>query len=375
MSVGEALAEARYRAGLTVDEVSERTKIRETVIRCIEQDDYGACGGDLYVRGYVRAIAGAIGIDAQPLIREYDLGHAGALGSPAAPVASDAAETVGGLDGPRVADTVPAITRPQPILPEVTAVTTIDPATAPGGPATARTRTRRRRVAILVVLAVAVAGVAGGLIVSSLGRTQGKNTTASAAAVHTAHHVTAAAGGNAAKSKPEPKARTQPKPVKASPKARRTAAAVRIRSLPIALAVAFGPDGVTDGDNPRTALFAVRPGSPLPWSSQWYTTANFGLLKHGTGLLIDMGRRVTVTSVRIELAPYHGADLQLRVGNAAVASDLKVSAHAFDAGGTVRLRLRSPERVRYLLIWFTLLPPNGAGQYQASVYRVVVNGP
>ena len=72
MTVGEALAEARYRAGLTVDEVSERTRIREAVIRGIEQDDYDACGGDLYVRGYVRAIAGAIGIDAQPLIREYD---------------------------------------------------------------------------------------------------------------------------------------------------------------------------------------------------------------------------------------------------------------------------------------------------------------
>jgi len=76
VTVGEALAEARYRAGLTVDELSERTRIREAVIRCIEHDDYDACGGELYVHGYVRAIAGAIGIDAQPLIREYDLGRA-----------------------------------------------------------------------------------------------------------------------------------------------------------------------------------------------------------------------------------------------------------------------------------------------------------
>ena len=72
MSVGEALAEARSRAGLSVDELSERTKIRGTVIRCIEQDDYDACGGDVFVRGYVRALASAVGIDARPLIREYD---------------------------------------------------------------------------------------------------------------------------------------------------------------------------------------------------------------------------------------------------------------------------------------------------------------
>ena len=72
MTVGESLTQARYQAGLTIDELSERTKIRASVIRSIEADDYEACGGDLYVRGYVRAIAGAIGVDAQGLIREYD---------------------------------------------------------------------------------------------------------------------------------------------------------------------------------------------------------------------------------------------------------------------------------------------------------------
>src|SRR3984885_13404081 len=76
VTVGQTLTEARSHAGLTVDELSERTRIRGTVIRSIEQDDYEACGGDLYVRGYVRALAGAVGIDAQPLIREYDLGRA-----------------------------------------------------------------------------------------------------------------------------------------------------------------------------------------------------------------------------------------------------------------------------------------------------------
>ncbi len=75
MTVGETLTEARSQAGLSVDELSERTRIRGTVIRSIEQDDYEACGGDLYVRGYVRAIAGAVGIDAQPLIREFDTGR------------------------------------------------------------------------------------------------------------------------------------------------------------------------------------------------------------------------------------------------------------------------------------------------------------
>ena len=72
MSIGEALAEARGRAGLTVAEVSQRTRIRETTITGIERDDYAACGGDFYARGNIRSIANAVGADPDPLISEYD---------------------------------------------------------------------------------------------------------------------------------------------------------------------------------------------------------------------------------------------------------------------------------------------------------------
>ena len=51
MRVGEALAEKRGRAGLTVAEVSQRTRIREAIIRGIEREDYSACGGDFYAGG------------------------------------------------------------------------------------------------------------------------------------------------------------------------------------------------------------------------------------------------------------------------------------------------------------------------------------
>ena len=75
MRVGEALVEARGRAGLTIAEVSQRTRIREQIIRGIEGDDYSACGGDFYARGNIRSIAKAVGTDPEPLIREYDAAH------------------------------------------------------------------------------------------------------------------------------------------------------------------------------------------------------------------------------------------------------------------------------------------------------------
>jgi len=75
VSIGEDLAEARCRARFSVAEVSQRTRIRETIIRGIEHDDYSACGGDFYARGHIRAIARAVGTDPGPLIEEYDAAH------------------------------------------------------------------------------------------------------------------------------------------------------------------------------------------------------------------------------------------------------------------------------------------------------------
>jgi cytoskeletal protein RodZ len=72
VSIGNALAEARRQSGLTVTQVSQRTCIRETIIRGIERSDFSACGGDFYARGHIRSIAGAVGADPEPIVREYD---------------------------------------------------------------------------------------------------------------------------------------------------------------------------------------------------------------------------------------------------------------------------------------------------------------
>jgi transcriptional regulator with XRE-family HTH domain len=72
VSIGDTLAAARRQAGLTVTQVSQRTCIRETIVRGIERGDYSACGGDFYARGHIRSIARAVGLDPEDLIREYD---------------------------------------------------------------------------------------------------------------------------------------------------------------------------------------------------------------------------------------------------------------------------------------------------------------
>jgi cytoskeletal protein RodZ len=75
VSIGDTLADARHEAGLTVTQVSQQTRIRESIIRDIEQGDFTTCGGDFYARGHIRSIAGVVGADPAPLINEYDTDH------------------------------------------------------------------------------------------------------------------------------------------------------------------------------------------------------------------------------------------------------------------------------------------------------------
>jgi cytoskeletal protein RodZ len=72
VGIGETLAHARDRAGLSITQVSQQTRIRELIIADIERGDFGSCGGDFYARGHIRSIARAVGVDPGPLIEEYD---------------------------------------------------------------------------------------------------------------------------------------------------------------------------------------------------------------------------------------------------------------------------------------------------------------
>jgi cytoskeleton protein RodZ len=78
VSIGQTLASARIDAGLSVEQVSHRTRIRQTIIAAIERDDFAACGGDFYARGHIRAFAQVVAVDPVPLLGEFDAERAAA---------------------------------------------------------------------------------------------------------------------------------------------------------------------------------------------------------------------------------------------------------------------------------------------------------
>ena len=79
MSLGEFLRGARESAGLSIDELAERTSIRAGLIREIENNNFVHCGGDTYARGHLRNIAAIISVDAQTLIDLYNKEHSSEL--------------------------------------------------------------------------------------------------------------------------------------------------------------------------------------------------------------------------------------------------------------------------------------------------------
>ena len=159
-----------------------------------------------------------------------------------------------------------------------------------------------------------------------------------------------------------------------SPSASSSPTVAPVRLLSAVSVVAFGPDGTSDGDNPGIASGVLVDNGVDAWQSAWYKSAAFGNLQAGTGLLVDMGRRVSISSVHLVLGAALGANVQVRLGDTPEPGDLSTAASADDVGGAVRLAPPEPVRARYVLVWFTLLPPDGAGTYQISVYGITVDG-
>jgi hypothetical protein len=240
----------------------------------------------------------------------------------------------------------------------------------PPVPVRARERRRVKAAATLALLVLAVLGLASYEFVANAGHAQ----RAAAAARPRAKARMVRAGTSTTRVSPATPGTAAASPATPAPATTAPASTPPPQVLTVASVAAFGPAGTTDGENPQNVAQAVAGDPATPWYTDWYASPDFLDTPPGTGLLLDMGRMVTVTSVRVGLGGEPGASLQLRAGSEPTLAWLPVVAGASDTGGTVQLQLSAPVHARYVLIWFTGLPPTPAGTYQASIYQVVIQG-
>ncbi len=109
---------------------------------------------------------------------------------------------------------------------------------------------------------------------------------------------------------------------------------------------------------------------------------DFGGLKPGTGLLIDMGQEVRLSQVEVQFGTSGSTTAEIYLGNSSAMSRTALGnftkvAPAATASGDHVYTIDSPATGRYVLIWLTgNLPPmpGQPGRYQARIYNVVIRG-
>ena len=405
MSIGEVLAEARDQAGLSIAQVSEQTRIRQGIIQGIEADDYSVCGGDFYARGHIRSIAQAVGTDPGPLIEQYDHDHAAtgpisatgidelvAMSRPPqrprrgpALLAAAVVVAVLGVAGYLLAGGLGHGTSPAPRAAAPSPAGHTAASSAPGAsPAAAQSGQA-------VVVRLTAGHGTSVVFTTPSGRYLSRSYAAAGTSVtwtlHRAVHIRLSDpagvrltvdGKNPLPARPAAGPVTlslgpgQPVSV-ASPAAAAPAPAPSWQNLQPVNVTPFGAFG-RPGDDPQDARLAVDGKPGTGWHTDWYTTPQFGNLYPGTGLLLDMGHQVTVDKVRVRLGPAPGAHFQIRVGSARDLAGLPVVARSTGPGGVIKLPLSSPAHGRYVLVWFTRLPPDPAGTFQVRVFNVAVRG-
>jgi hypothetical protein len=191
-----------------------------------------------------------------------------------------------------------------------------------------------------------------------------------------------------AQSVAEPTARPTATPHLTSPKAR---PALTSPTAPARPAVTLAPAGArgydpldTSGDprdeNDNVAGYAIDQDPATSWRSQYYLgNPVFGGLKAGSGLIVDMGRKVRLSSVTVMFGAAPGAGVSIRVGNddtlaASAVPSFTTVATADGIGGRHTFTATRSVRARYVLIWFTRLPRVSPGTYQAQIFSIVFHG-
>jgi hypothetical protein len=145
-------------------------------------------------------------------------------------------------------------------------------------------------------------------------------------------------------------------------------------------AAAYGPNG---GDNASQAGLAIDSSPTTGWNTDSYQTSpHFGNLYNGTGLMLDMGKNVNVSSVTVTFGNVPGTHVRVMVGNTGTGTGqgpppgftlLNKSSNAFSQVTFTGHRTASGQ---FILIWFTKLASQSgqSGHYQADVFNVVVRG-
>jgi F5/8 type C domain len=169
-----------------------------------------------------------------------------------------------------------------------------------------------------------------------------------------------------------------PPPARTHSPSQSAAAAIPLR--PVSAAV-YNPLGSNGDDDPADAPKAIDGDASTFWHTSYYLGHQFGNLKKGTGLILDMGRPVRLSQVRVQFGASCCARVVIEVGNSDTVSAAALSTFtpvqgSSAAHGNTTFDVTKQVTGRYVLIWITDLPPlaGNPGKYETMIYNVTVHG-
>jgi cytoskeletal protein RodZ len=71
MSIGQTLRDTRIAKGLSLEDISDKTKIRVTLLSFIESDQFEKVGAPTYVKGHITAYAKVLNLDSTELLKDF----------------------------------------------------------------------------------------------------------------------------------------------------------------------------------------------------------------------------------------------------------------------------------------------------------------
>jgi hypothetical protein len=138
----------------------------------------------------------------------------------------------------------------------------------------------------------------------------------------------------------------------------------------------------SDDEDDQDAKLTIDNSATTFWHTDSYLApANFANLKTGTGLLIDMGKPVSLSQVQVMVGS-GSTTAEIYLGNSAAKSTTALSNFTLvgtkaTGTGTLTYKISSKATGRYVLVWLTgNLPPDPSqgGHYQGRVYNVTLRG-
>ncbi|MEI0604059.1 helix-turn-helix domain-containing protein [Brachyspira alvinipulli] len=77
-TIGQILKNAREKKGLSIEELEASTRIVAKFIKALENEDFDALPGEIYVKGFIKNLSDKLSLDAEMVLERYNLQRNGA---------------------------------------------------------------------------------------------------------------------------------------------------------------------------------------------------------------------------------------------------------------------------------------------------------